>query len=195
MSRSITSRLRRGLSHSQLSLQRLEPRLALAVIDPICVPVGNARNAADPTTGYGRVTEAYRIGKYEVTIGEYAAFLNAVATDDPAGLYHDAMATDRTSAGIVRAGTTEDQWYKAAFDDPALRKGRGGSFTYATRSNAAPGNVIGDAANQVNYIFVTGAMTVTQQPTIDPTQNYLTNVGAMRASPSSYGTFDQNGNV
>ena len=283
MSRSIASRRRGRPSHSRLSFQRLEPRLALAVIDPIFVPVGNARNAADPTTGYGRVTEAYRIGKYEVTIDEYTAFLNAVAADDPAGLYHDAMATDRTSAGIVRAGTagsftytvtgpagitpagatspanrpityvnwfdaarfanwmangqpsgsqtaattengaydltaltagtlptrnavnpntaaaptfflpTEDQWYKAAFYDPALRKGRGGYFTYATRSNATPGNVIGDAGNQVNYIFATGAMTVTQQPTIDPTQNYLTNVGAMRASPSSYGTFDQNG--
>lgn len=268
-----------------LSFQRLEPRLALAAIEPIFVPVGNVRNAADPTTGYGRVTEAYRIGKYEVTIGEYAAFLNTVATDDPAGLYHDAMAGDRTSAGIARSGTagsftytvtgpsgitpagatspanrpityvnwfdaarfanwmangqptgaqtaattengaynltamtpgtlpernainpntaaaptfflpSEDQWYKAAYYDPALRKGRGSYFTYATRSNATPGNVIGDAANQVNYIFSTGAMTVTQQPTIDPTQNYLTNVGAMRASPSSYGTFDQNGNV
>ena len=74
-----------------LSFQRLEPRLAMAAISPIFVPVENVRNAADPTTGYGRVTEAYRIGKYEVTIGEYAAFLNAVATEDPAGLYHDGM--------------------------------------------------------------------------------------------------------
>lgn len=268
-----------------LSFQQLEPRFALAAISPIFVPVENVRNAADPTTGYGRVTEAYRIGKYEVTIGEYAAFLNAVATDDPAGLYHDGMTGDKTSAGIDRSGTagsftytvtgpagitpagatspanrpityvnwfdaarfanwmangqptgpqtaattengaydltavtagtlpvrnainpntaaaptfflpTEDQWYKAAYYDPALRKGRGGYYTFATRSNATPGNVIGDAANQVNYIFSTGAMTVTQQPTIDPKQNYLTNVGAMRASPSSYGTFDQNGNV
>ena len=60
---------------TRLSVQRLEPRLAMAVIDPIFVPIGNARNAADPTTGFGRVTDAYRIGKYEVTIGEYTAFL------------------------------------------------------------------------------------------------------------------------
>lgn len=281
-----SARRRRVAQHgTPLSLQRLEPRLAMAAIDPIFVPVGDVRNAADPSTGYGRVTEAYRIGKYEVTIGEYTAFLNAVANDDPAGLYHPAMTSDSTSAGIVRSGTagsytyaatgpagitpagatstanrpityvdwfdaarfanwmangqptgpqgttttengaydlataasgtlpqrnsvnpntgaapsfflpTENQWYKAAYYDPSLRHGRGGYYRYATRSNATPGNVIGDAANQATYIFSTGAMTVTQQPTIEPTQNYLTNVGAMRASPSSYGTFDQNGNV
>jgi formylglycine-generating enzyme required for sulfatase activity len=269
-----------------LAFQRLEPRLALAAIDPIMISVGDERNAADPSTGYGRVADTYRIGKYEVTIGEYAAFLNAVADADPAdGLYHDAMAGDKTSAGIVRSGEagsfayavtgpagitpvgatspanrpityvswfdaarfanwmangqpvggqtaattengaydlsavvpgtlpvrnavnpntgsaptfflpSENQWYKAAYYDPSLRQGRGGYYRYATRSNATPGNVIGDSANQVNYIFSTGAMTVTQQPVIEATQNYLTNVGAMRASPSSYGTFDQNGNV
>ncbi|MGI9178519.1 MAG: SUMF1/EgtB/PvdO family nonheme iron enzyme, partial [Pirellulales bacterium] len=271
-----------------LAFQRLEPRLAMASIDPIFVPVSDVRNGADSTTGYGRVTEAYRIGKYEVTIGEYTAFLNAVAAVDPAGLYHPAMAGmngDATSAGIDRLGSsgsytyaatgpagitpagatsaanrpiayvdwydaarfanwmangqpagpqnstttehgaydlstavpgtlpvratvnpntgaaptfflpTENQWYKAAYYDPALRRGRGGYYSFATRSNATPGNVIGDAPNQVNYIAATGAMTVTQQPTIDPAQNYLTNVGAMRASPSSYGTFDQNGGV
>lgn len=268
------------------AVERLEPRIALAVIDPIFVPVEDPRNAADPKTGFGRVDEAYRIGKYEVTIGEYAAFLNAVAADDLAGLYHTAMdnGDDRTSAGIDRSGSpggytyavigpfgitpagatspadrpityvdwfdaarfanwmangqpvgsqtaattengaydlaavpgtvpprnavnpntgaaptfflpSEDQWYKAAYYDPAARGGRGGYHRYATRSDADPGNVIGDAANQVNYIFATGAMTVTQEPLIEPAQNYLTNVGAMRASPSSYGTFDQNGNV
>ena len=38
-------------------------------------------------------------------------------------------------------------------------------------------------------------MTVTQQPIIESTQNYLTNVGAMSGSGSSYGTFDQSGGV
>ena len=135
MSRSIASRRRGRPSHSRLSFQRLEPRLALAVIDPIFVPVGNARNAADPTTGYGRVTEAYRIGKYEVTIDEYTAFLNAVAADDPAGLYHDAMATDRTSAGIVRAGTA-------------------GSFTYTVTGPAGitPAGATSPANRPITYV-------------------------------------------
>ena len=45
------------------------------------VPVGNAGNANDPATGnlYGGVAYAYAIGTYDVTIGQYAEFLNAVA--------------------------------------------------------------------------------------------------------------------
>lgn len=76
------------------------------MIDPILVSEGGVGNASDRATGYGRVTEAFRIGKYEVTIGEYAAPLNAVAAEDPAGLYHDGMAQDRTSAGIIRTSTS-----------------------------------------------------------------------------------------
>lgn len=50
----------------------------------ILVPVGNPGNATDPATGFGRVAKAFQIGKYEVTLGEYTAYLNAVAADDPA---------------------------------------------------------------------------------------------------------------
>lgn len=58
------------------------PAFAVVTID--YVPVGNAGNAADPATGglYGAVAYAYQIGKYEVTNGQYTAFLNAV---DPTG--------------------------------------------------------------------------------------------------------------
>lgn len=42
-------------------------------------PVGNAGNVADTTT-YGAVAYDYQIGKNGVTIGQYTAFLNAVAT-------------------------------------------------------------------------------------------------------------------
>jgi len=38
-------------------------------------------------------------------------------------------------------------------------------------------------------------MTVTQQPTIEPTQNYLTDGGQFLATVSHRGTLDQNGNV
>ena len=48
------------------------------------VPVGNAGNANDPTTGnvYGGVGYDCQIGKYEVTIAQYTEFLNAVAATD-----------------------------------------------------------------------------------------------------------------
>ncbi len=42
------------------------------------VTVGNPTNAAD-SISYGRVDYYYRFGKYEVTIAQYTAFLNAVA--------------------------------------------------------------------------------------------------------------------
>jgi hypothetical protein len=43
------------------------------------VPVGEVSNLNNPATGklYGGVGYAYNIGKYEVTIGPYTAFLNA----------------------------------------------------------------------------------------------------------------------
>ncbi|MEM9479798.1 MAG: right-handed parallel beta-helix repeat-containing protein, partial [Verrucomicrobiota bacterium] len=62
---------------------------------PIVLGVGPAGNAADPTTNRGAVADAFAIGRYEITNGEYVDFLNAV---DPAGsntfgLYNTQMAT------------------------------------------------------------------------------------------------------
>jgi len=248
------------------------------------VEVGDPGNAAD-TTGYGAVVSAYKIAKYEVTIGQYVDFLNAVAKTDPYGLYDTSMAADTTSdsrylhnaTGISRsgspgsyvyaavtpygtnpagassstnrpiayiswfdsarfanwihngqptgaqgAGTTEtgaytlngavsgntvpvnpgaqaflptaDQWYKAAF-----YKGGGtnaGYWDYAQQSDSIPGNTIGSGANMANYWAGNGTpYSVTGGTTIDPNQNYLTDVGAFTNSGSPYGTFDQGGNL
>ena len=68
---------------------------ALATISVSTVPVGNPGNAND-STGYGSVGYAYNIGQVDVTAGQYAAFLNAVAATDPLGLYNSSMATDTT---------------------------------------------------------------------------------------------------
>jgi formylglycine-generating enzyme required for sulfatase activity len=236
------------------------------------VTVGNPGNANDTGgTFNGAVNYSYQIGKYEVTIGQYTAFLNAV---DPTGanpndIYNAAMATDRNIAGIrytagasagakysvidnefsggnsgnrpityvtwfdaarfanwmtngqgtgstetgaytlngatsgdavaVNPGATfrlptENEWYKAAYYDPTLNGGSGGYYAYATQSNDAPGNTIGSGANQANYA-PGGVYSVTQSSTLDPNQNYLTDVGAFSGSGSFYGTFDQSGNV
>jgi sulfatase modifying factor 1 len=71
------------------------------------VTVGDPGNAADTavmndhTTGYGSVSYAYRISKYEVTNAQYAEFLNAVASsNDFAGLYDAQMSGPQ--GGIVQ---------------------------------------------------------------------------------------------
>ncbi len=115
------------------------------------VPVGNAgspqdtrygRNySGDPTDplGYGGVAYAYRIGRYEVTAGQYCEFLNAVARTDTYGLYNTYMDTVNNEFGcsIKRTGTS-------------------GSYTYSVASNWAnrPVNFVswGGAARFANYM-------------------------------------------
>jgi len=64
---------------------------AHAAITIDTVAVGDKGNVAD-TTGYGSVGYNYNIGKYEVTAGQYTAFLNAVANvSDTYGLYNSSM--------------------------------------------------------------------------------------------------------
>lgn len=88
------------------------------------VRVGDAGNAADTrvmttdgTTGYGSVGYNYNIGKYEVTAGQYTAFLNAVGADDTYGLYDTQMSSTVAGSGIGRSGSSGSYSYSvdAAF--------------------------------------------------------------------------------
>ncbi len=221
------------------------------------VAVTNAGNAPDPETGKGSVPYNFRLGKYEVNNHQYVAFLNAVAADDPNGLYDTNMTTD-VHGGIVRSGnvgaftysakpgmeqhpvvwlefpdmlrfcnwlhhgqpagvqdvtTTEDgaytmdpatvwgntikrnpgarfwipsddEWYKAAYHQPADQGGDPtGYWRYPTRSNDPPfpEEPPGFDNNSANACCGTLRM--------------ATDVGAYTKSVSFYGTFDQAGNV
>jgi sulfatase modifying factor 1 len=65
------------------------------------VPVGNpgypGELSGNPTAGIGGVAicggvnYTYQIGRFEVTLGQYTAFLNAVAATDSYGLYNPYM--------------------------------------------------------------------------------------------------------
>jgi len=225
--------------------------------------VGNAGNAADPTTGFGSVGYEYRIGKTEVTNAQYAAFLNAVAASDPNGLYISFMGSN-ARGGITRSGSagsytysvrenmgdkpvnfvswydaarmanwmtngqgsggtesgvytfngvnsisgitrdlsnpnqvfipTEDEWYKAAYHQPASQGGDSDDYwLYATQSNSVPtiatatstGEVANPGANVVNYF---------EGADWNGQNGNVTTVGSA-GSTSFYGAFDMNGNV
>jgi formylglycine-generating enzyme required for sulfatase activity len=84
------------------------------------VTVGNPGNANDTGgTNNGAVSESYQIGKYDVTIGQYTEFLNAVAKTDTYSLYNTNMADVLNVAGIARAGSS-------------------GSYTYSVINNGGP---------------------------------------------------------
>jgi formylglycine-generating enzyme len=106
--------MRRFLQISVLFLVHAVAWLSNAMaITVSTVAVGDAGNANDPTTGgiYGEVSYAYRIGATEVTVGQYASFLNAVAISDTYGLYNPSMATDVSVAGIARTGSPGNYAY------------------------------------------------------------------------------------
>lgn len=110
------------------------------------VPVGNVGNSGDsrflnaggPTIG--SVNYEYRISKFEVTARQYTAFLNAVAADDPHGLYNPSMGS--TTAETAGANIQ--------------RSGQPGSYTYSVPEDWAdrPVNYVswGDAARFANWL-------------------------------------------
>ena len=88
------------------------------------VPIGNAGNASD-TTGFGAVPYVYKIGKYEVTVANYVALLNAVAKNDTYGLWNNAMQASPSIAGITRSGSPGNYVY-------AAMNGNSGTAAYST---------------------------------------------------------------
>jgi formylglycine-generating enzyme required for sulfatase activity len=106
------------------------------------VLVGNAGNVGElsgagaggngPDRICGAVDYAYKIGTYEVTAGQYAEFLNAVAASDPYGLYNVSMDSDGLGCQITQNGTA-------------------GSYTYDF--SGRPSGTEADWANRpVNYV-------------------------------------------
>ena len=105
------------------------------------VTVGNPGNANDAHgDGYGGVDYVYNIGTYEVTAGQYAEFLNAVAATDTYGLYNPYM--------------WDDPW--ADYGCRIQRAGSPGSYTYSVAGDWAdrPANYVswGDAARFSNWL-------------------------------------------
>lgn len=243
------------------------------------VEVGDAGNAAanyisnGTNLTVGSVPTLFRIGVNEVTVSQYATFLNAVASVTNAtnafvvaSLYSaTSMGSPTNVSGITRtgAGTTaspfaysplgnanhpianvswfgaarfanwmhngatngadtekgaytlggqtnngtgitrnagakwwipsEDEWFKAAYYKGGSTNA--GFHRFPTKSDFDPRNNDPTAINQANFRRFGQTYCVTQTNIFDPSQNYLTPCGFFTNSPSSYGTFDQGGNV
>jgi formylglycine-generating enzyme required for sulfatase activity len=92
--------------------------IAQADVNMAFVTVGNPGNAADPSTGYGAVPYTYQMGKYDVTLGQYTTFLNAVAQTDTYGLYGSGMSTNYSNIKITQSGNSGSYSYSVTGSDP-----------------------------------------------------------------------------
>jgi formylglycine-generating enzyme len=133
------------------------------------VTVGNPGNAGElsgtdaggsgPDRICGRVDYTYRIGKYEVTAGQYTVFLNAVAQTDTYGLYNTGMWSGAYPCGIERTGLS-------------------GSYTYNVPAEWANRPVSwvswGDAARFANWLR-NGQPTGPQDPSTTEDGSYALN--------------------
>ncbi len=138
----------------------------------------NAGNAADPADGdqftagdqhYGAVAYNYSIDKYDVTVGQYTAFLNSVAATDSYGLYNALMASDLRIAGVAQSGSS-------------------GGYTYSVIGSSANLPIAwvswGDAARFANWLQ-NGQPTGAEGPGITETGAYTLNGATSQAALSA----------
>jgi formylglycine-generating enzyme required for sulfatase activity len=124
------------------------------------VTVGDPGNAADTApAGYGAVSAAFQIMKYEFTNQQYTDFLNSVAATDTYSLYNASMGSN-ARGGITRSGAS-------------------GSYTYATKTN------MGD--KPVNYVSWFDAARVSNWLMNGGTSSSSTETGAYTLSGSTSG--------
>jgi formylglycine-generating enzyme len=102
---------------------------------------------------------------------------------------------------------SEDEWYKAAYHQPATQGGDSDNYwLYPTATNSVPHSdnpaSLNYPTNSANFYQddseangYDDGFAVTGSTSWGNSKNYLTNVGAYTLSDSFYGTFDQAGNV
>jgi formylglycine-generating enzyme len=150
------------------------------------VTIGNVNNAAD-LTGYGSVGYEYKIGKYEVTAGQYCEFLNAKAGLDQAihdgglGLWPEGRWTQitiqPTGAQIVRTWNGS-RWDFTVSADMANRPMCNVSYWNALRFTNWLHNGQGNGDTE------TGAYTIPDRYTGDDGSTILRNTDAKWAVTS-----------
>jgi formylglycine-generating enzyme required for sulfatase activity len=136
------------------------------------VTVGDPGNAADTApAGYGAVSAAFQIMKYEFTNQQYTDFLNSVAATDTYSLYNANMGSN-ARGGITQSGVS-------------------GSYTYSVKPNMGdkPVNYVDWwAAARVSNWLMNGATGTSSTETGAYTLNNATsgNVPAVNAGATFY---------
>jgi formylglycine-generating enzyme required for sulfatase activity len=107
------------------------------------------------------VAYRFNIGKYDVTVGQYAGFLNAVAATDNYGLYNPSMATDLNIAGIARNGQSGSYNYSVigSPDHPITYVSWGDAARFANwLNNGQPVGVEGPGTTETGAYTLNGAV-------------------------------------
>jgi sulfatase modifying factor 1 len=180
--------------------------------------VGIGRTGESGSYSYSVMGDGNRPVAY-VSWFDAARFTNWLHNGQPSGL--QAAGTTETGAYTLNGATTgleftkslgaqywipsENEWYKAAYYQPAAAGGDAdGYWKYPTASNEIPNSRNGSTtdANSANFFRndeidngVNSGYAVTGSIDYDISKNYLTPGGAFTQADSYYGTFDQGGNV
>ena len=95
--------------------------------------VGNPGNAANGATGWGAVSDVFKISKYETSNTQYTEFLNKVdaAGTNPNGVYNALMGSDVTGGITFNSGASSGAKYSVKAGAPA---GTPAGTSYGTMS-------------------------------------------------------------
>ena len=176
---------------------------------------GIARSGVSGSYTYSVIGSGNRPVTY-VSWYDSARFVNWLQNGQPTGL--QAAGTTETGAYTLTGNTglitrnsgwvyglpSENEWYKAAYHQPAAQGGDVDNYwLYPTANNAIPNSQNGSASdpNSANFYRnvapvdgINDGYAVTGSTSF-PATNSLTDVGAFSLADSYYGTFDQGGNV
>ena len=176
---------------------------------------GIARSGGAGSYTYAVIGSGARPVTY-VSWYDSARFVNWLQNGQPTGL--QAAGTTETGAYTLTGNTglitrnsgwvyglpSENEWYKAAYHQPAAQGGDVDNYwLYPTANNAIPNSQNGSASdpNSANFYRnvapvdgINDGYAVTGSTSF-PATNSLTDVGEFSLADSYYGTFDQGGNV
>lgn len=178
---------------------------------------GISRSGSSGSYTYAAIGTSTRPLTY-VTWFDAARFVNWLNNGQPTGL--QTAATTESGAYALNGATsgtgftrsanaafvlpTVDEWYKAAFHQPAANGGDADDYwLYPTRSNSQPNSRNGSTTdpNSANYYYDDGIANgynggyAVNNSTSYTSESVLFPVGSFTLASSYYGTFDQGGNA